>query len=289
MINITLKQFLYYAIGAFCIAFALHVFHSPNNIVTGGVSGLGIILKSISEQYFSFTIPLWVTNTVVNVPLLIISYKIRGKDILIRSAIVVAFLSFFLWALEFVTFEPMEVMISSIMGAIIMGFGLGLIFKNGATSGGTDLLSAVITKIFPHFSISKVLFVIDALIIIFGFLVFGVEKGLYGIAAIYACTKAIDFVLVGGDAAKSAVIVTDKPDEVSRAIWDKVNRGVTALHGKGMYTEKEKLVLFCVVSNKQIVNLKQAIKTADENSFVSIGDVHEVVGEGFKLYDENSL
>ncbi len=289
MKKITLKQICYYALGAFSVAIALHMFHSPNNIVTGGVSGLGIILKSLSEEHLGFSIPLWVTNTAFNVPLLLVSYKIRGKNILIRSGIVVAFLSFFLWLLAFFTFEPMDVMISSIMGAIIMGVGLGLIFKNGATSGGTDLLSAVITKILPQFSISKVLFTIDTSIIVLGFLVFGVEKGLYGIAAVYVCTKAIDFVLVGGDASKSALIVTDKPEEVSQSILSKINRGVTALNGKGMYTGKEKLVLYCVVSNKQIVALKQAVKEVDPLSFISIGDVHEVVGEGFKLYDENSL
>ncbi len=289
MNKITLKQVFFYGLGAFTVAIALHMFHSPNNIVTGGVSGLGIILKSLSEEHLGFTIPLWVTNTAVNVPLLIISYKIRGKDILIRSAIVVSFLSFFLWALAFIPFKPMDIGISSIMGAVIMGMGLGLVFKNGATSGGTDLMSAVITKIFPQFTISKVLFVIDAAIIVLGFLVFGVEKGLYGIAAVYACTKAIDFILVGGDASKAAFIVTDKPNEVSKAIWDKVNRGVTALNGKGMYTGKEKLILYCVVSNKQILGIKQVVNEVDPAAFISIGDVHEVVGQGFKLYDENSL
>ncbi len=286
---ITLKQFLYYAIGAFLVAFALHMFHSPNNIVTGGVSGLGIILRSLSEKYLDFVIPLWFTNTIINVPLLIVSYKIRGKELLIRSAVVVALLTFFLWALEAYNFKPMEIVISSVMGAVIMGFGLGLIFKNGATSGGTDLLAAVITKFVPHLQLSKVLFVIDALIIVLGFLVFGVEKGLYGIAAIYACTKAIDFVMVGGGSAKSAIIITEHADDVAKSIMEKCNRGVTAIYGKGMYTGSDRLILFCVVSSKQIVKLKQCVNEVDKNSFISIGDVHEVVGEGFKLYDENSL
>ncbi len=289
MKKITFKQLFYYALGAFCIAFAIVAFHSPNNIVTGGVSGLGIIIKSLSETYLGFSIPLWLTNTFFNVPLLIASYKIRGKDILVRSALVVGLLSFFLWILEFVTFQAMDVLISSIAGAVIMGFGLGFIFKNNATSGGTDLLAAVITKILPQFQISRVLFCIDGAIIILGFLVFGVEKGLYGIAAIYACTKVIDFVLVGGNAAKSAFIITEYPDEVAKNILQKMDRGVTAFHGKGMYTQKEKLVLYCVVKNKQIIQLKQAVREIDTNAFVSIGEVHEVVGEGFAIYDENTL
>ncbi len=289
MKRITIKQLLYYAFGAFCIAFALHAFHSPNNIVTGGVSGLGIIIESLSETYLGYPIPLWVTNTFFNVPLLIISYKIRGKDILIRSAIVVALLSFFLWLLEFITFEPMDVFISALAGAAIMGVGLGFIFKNNATSGGTDLLAAVITKILPQFQIAKVLFCIDASIIVLGFLVFGVEKGLYGISAVYVCTKVIDYILVGGNAAKSAFIITDKPDEVAKNVLEKMDRGVTAFYGKGMYTQKDKLVLYCVVKNKQIIALKQAIREIDTNAFVSIGEVHEVVGEGFAIYDENTL
>lgn len=127
------------------------------------------------------------------------------------------------------------------------------------------------------------------MIVVLGFFVFGVEKGLYGIAAIYACTKAIDYVLVGGDIAKSALIVTDKPEEVSNSIFGKIRRGVTALHGKGMYTGDEKLVLYCIVSKKEIVTLKEAVKEADNKAFVSIGEVHEVVGEGFKSYNDTSL
>ncbi|MFV0441111.1 MAG: YitT family protein [Lachnospirales bacterium] len=289
MIKITLRQVFFYTVGAFCIALALQMFHSPNDIVAGGVSGLGIILLDLSENYLGFGIPLWFTNVAVNVPLLIASYRIRGKDILIRSGIVVALLSFFLWALGFYTFKPMDVFISSIMGAIIMGFGLGLIFRNNATSGGTDLLAAVITKIFPAFSLSKTLFVIDASIIVFGFLVFGIEKGLYGIAAVYACTKVIDFVMIGGNAAKSTIIITDKPKEVSERIWKEVNRGVTAFYGKGMYTNQDKMILYCVAHGKQIVRIKQILKEIDPNAFITIGDVHEVVGEGFARYDENSL
>ncbi len=225
----------------------------------------------------------------VNVPLLLISYKIRGKDILIRSAIVVGVLSSFLWVLDFFTFQPMEMMISSVMGAVLMGAGLGMIFKNGGTSGGTDLMAAVIIKILPMFTISRVLFVIDFIVIVLGFLVFGIEKGMYGILAVYICTKTIDYVLVGGDAAKSAVIVTDKPEEVAQAIFEKVERGVTAFYGKGMYTKEDKMILYCVVANKQIIKLKTTIREVDSAAFVSIGDVHEAVGEGFKVHNEDSF
>ncbi len=289
MIKITFKQLLNYTYGAFTVALTLMMFYSPNGIVAGGVSGLGVIIESLSVTYIGVKIPLWATTAAINIPLLIGSYKIRGKDILIRSAIVVGLLTFFLWVLEFFTFEPMDVTISTIMGAVFMGTGLGAIFKNGGTSGGTDLLAAVITKIVPRFSISKVLFVIDCSIIVLGFLVFGIEKGLYGIVAVYCCTKTIDLMLVGGDSAKAAFIVTDKADEMSEKILEKVNRGVTAFYGKGMYSKSDKTVLYCVVSNNQITQLKQVIKDVDTDAFVSIGDVHEVVGSGFKGHDDNSL
>ncbi len=289
MIKITLKQLFNYALGAFCIAISLEMFYSPNNIVSGGVSGLGIIAESLSEQYMGFTVPLWATTAAVNIPLLIVSYKIRGKEILIRTGIVVGLLTGFLWFLDFITFEPMAPLISTIMGSVILGYGLAQIFKNGATSGGTDLLAAVITKIVPSFSIARVLFVIDFSIIVAGFLVFGIEKGLYGIVSVYCCTKTIDNILVGGTSAKSAIIVTDKPEEVAAMILKKIDRGVTALYGKGMYTKEDKMVLFCVVANKQITKLKSSVMEIDENAFISIGEVHEVVGTGFKLHDENSL
>ncbi len=289
MIKITFKQLLSYVFGAFCIAIALQVFQSPNHIVAGGVSGLGIIVENLSSKYIGVSIPLWVTNTVINVPLLIASYKIRGKDILIRSAIVVGLLSTFLWALDFVTFEAMDIAISTVAGAVIMGFGLGTIFKNGATSGGTDLLAAVITKIVPRLKISKVLFVIDFSIIILGFLVFGVEKGLYGIATVYLCAKTIDYVLVGGDVAKATVIVSEKSEELAKAILDEMNVTVTALSGKGIKSGAEKTTLYCVVASKEITRLKDIIKNVDNTAFIAIGEVHEVVGAGFKTYDDTSL
>ncbi len=289
MIKITFKQLLSYALGAFCIAIALQMFQSPNNIVAGGVSGLGIILESLSSEYLHFSIPLWATNTAINVPLLILSYKIRGKDILIRSAIVVGLLSAFLWALDFVEFQAMDIAISTVAGAVVMGFGLGTIFKNGATSGGTDLLAAVITKLVPRFKISKVLFCIDFSIIVLGFLVFGIEKGLYGIATVYICAKTIDYVLVGGDVAKASMIVSEKSEELAKAILEEMNITVTALNGKGVKSGVEKQTLYCVVSSKRITELKEIVKNIDHSAFIAIGEVHEVVGAGFKSHNDTSL
>ncbi len=289
MIKITFKQLLSYVVGAFCIAIALQMFQSPNHIVAGGVSGLGIILENLSNKYLGFSIPLWLTNTAINVPLLIASYKIRGKDILIRSAIVVGLLSGFLWVLEFITFEPMDIAISTIAGAVIMGFGLGNIFKNGATSGGTDLLAAVITKIVPRFKISRVLFVIDFSIILLGFLVFGIEKGLYGVATVFLCTKTIDYVLVGGDVAKATIVVSEKSEEIAKIILEEMDITVTALSGKGVKTGVDKTTLYCVVSSKQITKLKNIIKEVDDSAFISVGEVHEVVGAGFNSHSGTSL
>ncbi len=289
MIKITFKQLLSYVLGAFCIAIALQMFQSPNHIVAGGVSGLGIILENLSSKYFGFSIPLWVTNIAINVPLLIASYKIRGKDILIRSAIVVGLLSSFLWALDFVNFQAMDIAISTVAGAVVMGFGLGTIFKSGATSGGTDLLAAVITKIVPRFKISKVLFVIDFSIIVLGFLVFGIEKGLYGIATVFICAKTIDYVLVGGDVSLAAVIVSEKSEELTKNITSEMNITPTVLRSKGANDDVAEITIYCVVPSKEITKLKEIVKGVDKTAFMAIGEVHEVVGAGFKSYDDTSL
>ncbi len=289
MIKITFKQLLSYVFGAFCIAIALQMFQSPNHIVAGGVSGLGIILENLSNKYLGFGVPLWMTNTAINVPLLIASYKIRGKDILIRSAIVVGLLSTFLWALDFVNFEAMDIAISTVAGAVIMGFGLGNIFKNGATSGGTDLLAAVITKIVPSLKISRVLFFIDFSIIVLGFLVFGVEKGLYGLATVFLCAKTIDYVLVGGDVAKAAVIVSEKSEELANKINEEMNITPTVLRSKGNNSDVAEITLYCVVPSKEITKLKEIVRNIDNTSFMAIGEVHEVVGAGFKSHNDTSL
>lgn len=278
------KSFWYMVIqltfGAFLISLSIQMFYKPNNLIAGGVSGISIIIYDFSVKNLSFVIPMWFTNLAFNIPLLIAAAKIKGKEMILKTGYVVLCVSFFLYALS-MTFQPMDILISAIFGSIMLGFGLGIIFGNSATSGGTDLLAAVVNKFIPHVPISKILFTIDSCIILLGMYTFGIEKGLYGIIAVYVTAKSIDLVLEGGNFAKSAFIITDKPDEMGDMIMNKVKRGVTSLYGQGVYSKEDKKVLYCVVSKKQIVTLKEVCNEVDPKAFVIIGDVREVHGEGF--------
>lgn len=278
------KSFWYMMIqltlGAFLIAFSLQVFYKPNNLIAGGVSGISIIIYDFSVRNLDFVIPMWITNLAFNIPLLIAAAKIKGKDMILKTGYVVCCVSLFLYILS-TPFQAMDILISAIFGSVILGVGLGIIFSNSATSGGTDLLASVINKFIPYVPISKILFTIDSCIILFGMYTFGIEKGLYGIIAVYVTAKSIDLVLEGSNFAKSAFIITDKPDEMGDAIMNKVKRGVTSLYGQGQYSKEDKKIIYCVVSKKQIVTLKEVCNEIDPNAFVIIGDVREVHGEGF--------
>ena len=174
-----------------------------------------------------------------------------------------------------------DILLSSVYGGIILGVGIGLVFLGGGTTGGTDMLAAIIQKYMRHYSIAQIMQFIDGAIVLVGMYVFGIRKGLYAIIAVYLVTKVSDGLIEGLKFSKAVHIITDKPEEVARMIIEDMDRGVTGIHAKGMYSKQEKLMLYCVVGKKELVQLKEKIDEIDPNAFVIVGDAREVHGEGF--------
>ena len=167
-----------------------------------------------------------------------------------------------------------------------MGVGLGIVFRSGATTGGTDLGARIIHHFIPHFTMGQILLFIDTSVIIFATIAFGsFQLGLYAIVTLYISSKVIDAILEGVNFAKSVFIISDKPDEIADKILKDLDRGVTALKGTGMYTGLDKKVLFCVLHRSQIPALKEMVKSIDERAFVILTEIREVLGEGFTTYD----
>ncbi len=280
--NKTFIKYLNIVIGCFLLATSLNVFLKPNHFVLGGVTGLGIVLESVFKTAFNIPFPLWLSNILINLPLFLIAYKLFGFKFLGNTLFATFFLSFALAVTDWIPTFTEDMFLAAVFGAVLDGIALGLIIKNRCSTGGTDLLAIIINKFLRHIQISKILLCIDATIIFTGIIVFGVKPTLYAIMSVFIVSKVIGTVIDGFDFAKAVFIISDKSEEIGNSILNIIDRGATALDAHGMYTKNKKNVIFCVVKQKQIPELKEVVADIDENAFVVIANVSEVIGTGFK-------
>ena len=285
--NKTFLKYLNIIIGCFLLAISLNVFLKPNNFVLGGVTGLGIILDSVFQTVFSIPFPVWLSNILINLPLFLLGYKFFGFKFLGNTIFATFFLSFTLAITSWLPKFTEDILLAAVFGAIIDGIGLGLIIKNRCSTGGTDLLAIIMNKFLRHIPISKILLCIDFTIIFIGIIVFGVRPTLYALISVFIVSKVIGMVVDGFDFAKAVFIISDKSEEIGHSILNIIDRGATSLDAHGMYTKNKKNVIFCIVKQKQIPELKEVVRDIDENAFVVIANVSEVIGRGFKGIVEN--
>ena len=238
------RDYLLITLGTAVMAVATSSIYDPAGLVTGGFSGLAIVIKQLSQMLFGKGVPLWVTNLVLNIPLFLFGIRM-SRDVL-------------------------------------MGAGIGLVFIGNGTTGGTDMMAALIQRKLRHYSVAQVMQVLDGIIVIAGIFVFGIHASLYAIVAIYVTTKVTDALMEGMNYAKSAFIITAHPGQVADELMKELDRGASGIHIKGMYTGEERMMVFCVVGKKQIPQLKQIVGTIDPDAFVVVSDAREVLGEGFQ-------
>lgn len=280
--NKTLIKYVNIMIGCFLMATTLNVFLKPNNFVLGGVTGFGIILESVFKTAFNLPFPVWLSNILINIPLFLIAYKLFGFKFLGNTIFATFFLSFALAVTQWLPTFTEDIFLAAIFGAVLDGLGLGLIIKNMCSTGGSDLLAIILNKFLRHIPISKILLCIDGSIILIGVIVFGVRPTLYAIMSAFILSKIIGVVVDGFDFAKAVFIISDKNEEIGHSILNIIDRGATSLDGHGMYTKNEKNVIFCILKQKQIPELKELVAKIDEKAFVVIANVSEVIGTGFK-------
>lgn len=276
-----IKEYFLIILGTTLLAIAITVFFDAYGMVIGGISGIAIILKELTLGVIDGGIPIWLTNLVLNVPLFLLALLIKGKDFGWKSLFATMYLSFALYITQFIPAIEINITLSSIFGGVVAGLGLGLVFSVFATTGGTDLAASIIQHFVKYLSVAKIMMILDGLIIAGGFFVFGIEKTLYALISIFITVKVIDAILEGINFAKATFIITEHDEEVAKSLLSKLERGVTGLHGQGMYTGNQKTVLLCVVPLRQIGKLKEIVKEIDSNAFVIVADVREVLGEGF--------
>lgn len=276
-----IKEYFMITIGTALIAFSVASIYDPSGFVTGGFSGLAIIVKQLTAELVPGGVPLALTNLILNIPVFLIAIRLKGWNYIVKTLFGTVMLSFWLGVLPVIPIAEGDFLLTALYGGIVMGAGIGLVFLSQATTGGTDLIAAIIQHFWRHYSIADIMQVIDAVIVLAGAYLFGIQMVLYAVISIYLVSKISDGIIEGLKFSKAAFIITSKPDEVSQILMDDLSRGVTGLSAKGMYSGQKKNMLFCVVSRKEIVRLKELTLSLDPDAFVIVTDVREVLGEGF--------
>ena len=278
----TLIDYVFITIGTLLLGVAVIAFWRPHNLVTGGISGLAIIIFYYTAGT-GFSIPIWLSNLVLNIPLFIVGYKVVPRDYFFRSLYGYLILTVSLYALMFVPEVPSDLLTSAVFGGVVCGIGVSFILRARATTGGSTLITAILHRwALPHVSMAKILFFVDSSIVLIGFLVFGPIYAMYAVIAVFVTTKVTDAVIEGLTFSKAAFIITKESDIVADRIMHEMERGVTEISSRGRYTKQEQAMLLCVVPVKEIVTLKQLVYSVDDKAFVIVTDVREVLGEGFQ-------
>ncbi len=275
-----LKDILYIVVGTAAVAAGLVVFTIPNDIAPGGVSGLATALSFL----LCGRISVGVLTLLINVPLFFFTARRFGYGPLLSSLAATLLLSLFIALFDYVL-PPYtgNVLLAAVLGGVVMGFGMALLFMRGASTGGTDLLSLLLNDLLPNFSVSKLLLGVDALVVLVAVLIFrDVEVALYSIVTIYVTTKVIDGIMQGADSERVIYAITERGDEVNRRLTVELERGVTLLDARGGYTGKEKKLFMVITHRNQFAQTLAAIKQTDPEAFIFVSNASEVHGEGFK-------
>ncbi len=269
---------IYDIAGSILYAAGIYTFAGNGGFAPGGVSGLALIMNNL------WGLPVGTVTLLLNIPLVLISYKTVGKRLLIKSGVTMVISTLFL-DLIFPLF-PMysgNRMMAALCSGVFLGAGMALFYIRGSSSGGIDFLTLTIKKKKPHMTIGVITMIIDLTVILLGVPVFGdVDSVLYGLLATFVCTVVIDKILYGIGAGTLAVIVTGKGKETARRIAETVDRGVTSLNAVGAYTGQDRDVLLCACSKAEAYMVRAAVREADEQAFIMFTETSEVFGEGFK-------
>ena len=274
---LNIKETIGTIIATLIMAIGTSLFLLPNQLSSGGFAGIGTIL------YYFLKIPMGITMLILNIPFFLISKLRLGKEFFVKSLIGTISFSIFVDILDKIPPLTNDRFLACIYGGIIIGIGTAIILKNNSSTGGSDLISYLIKSYNPKLRVGTILVIIDTIIVLLNMIFFKeIEIGLYSTITIYIMGKIIDIIFEGIYWTKLLIIISDKNEEIAKKIGEEIKRGTTGIYGKGMYKEKNKLVLMCAATRIDIIKIKEIIKKIDEKAFVIIVNSREVVGKGFK-------
>lgn len=266
-----LKKYSFLFLGSVLAAVGLEIFLIPNKIIDGGVVGISIIASYLTS------LPLGVFTFFLNIPFLFFGYKHIGKTFVISSLFSITSLSVWVSVLHPIPGLTHDVLLATVFGGIVLGIGVGLIIRYGGSLDGTEIVAIVLNK-GTVFSVGQIVMFFNIFILSSAGFVFGWDRAMYSLIAYFIAYKLIDIMIEGLDEAKAAMIISEKGEEIAEAITARLGRGVTFLEGKGGYTNIHKTVLYSVVTRLEIAKLKSIIYDKDEEAFVTIHDVSDVMG-----------
>ena len=282
----SLKLYGWITAAALVYAVGFDGFYAPNRIGFGGVTGVGQALHALFP-----VLPVGGVALVLNLPLFFLGWRLLGGRLLVSSLFAMTLSSLLVDLLALlIPFQPLDPMLAAVCGGAMVGLALGIIFTQGATTGGTDLAARLLKLTLPWLSLGKLLLFLDLAVIALSALVFGsLRTALYGVISQTVSAFVADTVLYGLDSAKVAYIISDRFQAVCSAIARDLERGVTILHGEGGWSGADKRVLLVAFKQRQIVSLKRAVKETDPDAFLIVCDAREVLGNGFRRYQKHDI
>lgn len=275
------RELWYMIIGTACMATAVNIVYDPMGMVPGGFSGASILLERVSLRIVQGGIPVWLFNLLLNLPVFIWGFFLKGREFMLKSMLTNLLFTVMLYLIPITAVAKKDFFLASIVGGSLTGLGIGLVFAVGYSTGGTDLLGSLIQHFMPHYPVARILFVLDALIIVAGALYFGIDKAIYAAVSVYLTTEIMDNILSGLHVSKQVMIISGEYMQIGSDIMQQMKRGVTELKAVGAYSRAERPALLCIVGRKQIRKLLKIVRSHDDSAFVIISDVREVLGEGF--------
>lgn len=270
-----LKRYVILFIGSIIYAVGLEIFLVPNNVIDGGVVGIAIMASHLTG------LPLGLFLIGVNLPFIYLGYKQIGKTFTLATLFSIISLSY--WSNIFLPIPGLtnDLFLAAVFGGIILGVGVGLIVRYGGSLDGTEIVAILLDKR-TSFSVGEIILVMNLFILSFAGLVFGWDKAMYSLVTYFIASKVIDITIEGLDESKAAIIVSDQSHAISDALMARLGRGVTVLHGEGGFSGDKKHILYTVITRLEISKFKSLVKEIDESAFVTINDVHDVMGGSFK-------
>ncbi len=264
-------RYIFLFIGSVLAATGLEIFLIPNNIIDGGIVGISIITSYLTK------LPVSIFIIVFNIPFLFLGYKQIGKTFVFSSLFSVISFSFWVSVFHPIPVLTNDILLASVFGGIVLGIGVGIIIRYGGSLDGTEMVAIIINER-TAFSVGEMVMFFNVFILSSAGLVFGWDHAMYSLIAYFIAFKVIDITIEGLDETKAAIIISDNGDEIAKAITARLGRGVTFLDGKGGFSKNKKTILYSVVTRLEVSKLKSIIYDKDENAFVTINDVSEVMG-----------
>lgn len=274
-----IRSYIQIIFGVMLTAAGISLFFTPNKIVSGGVSGISTIF------YHMLSVPPGLSYAVINLALLIIAWKVLGKDFVAKTIVGAALISVFVQLFSYLPPLTDDIFVATIFGAVLYGFGIGLTLVEGASTGGTDILGRLIQHKFPHMSIGRLLLFVDASVISTSLIVFRTaDLAFYGIVALAVSTFAIDFLIRKLNVSKLAFVMTNNGAEIAEYLISTSPRGVTIFNATGAYTGRPVIMLMCALKEREIPDFQRKVLERDSNAFIIFSESQQIVGNGFFVY-----